>query len=559
MAVLTLKLYNPNAAVGSPKATLPNSFSRSFQGHFGDAGGGSFTLLQSDADLALVNYDDWVRCFLDGVCVFTFIVDRILRKVVDEGEEAKQVAVITGPGFGALTNRTKLYPPFGPRPLRSADTRTFGFAGIAHDRASWASGPNALQAGSDPGGAWYPDAPFGWPDQTAYWITHLPVGQEEQPGDGYFANTGASAIASFTLPEPRTVRVFAATDNGGEVWIDETLVYSLAANPDPSGWNQTQAYDLDLDAGSHFVAMKLTNFGPFVGFNPGAWIMSIYTLVAGGGDLDSVVLNTNGSSAWKYLDRPAVVPGCTPGRIVRQVLAESTARNTTYVTTDFTDSADSRSVAWTVTTDTGIQVGTTGLAVLQELAETYCDFDFDADFPVLHLYNSGTAGTNRTGTVVLGAGTNLTKLEVDGTSKGLANVLLVRYGKGYAEVIDSASVSARGRREEFLQLGQQPTLAQVNAIANALFDRVATPQVSLSAEVVPTGPVGFVDYFPGDLVTCPGEGGPSTVRVIAISVVEDVNGVVRTVPELSTLKEETAMSLARQVNRMIPGALRGSR
>lgn len=555
LPVLTMQLYNPGDAVVSPKATLENGFARSFVGHFGDAGGGSITLLQSDPDLALLDYDDWIRCFLDGVCVFSFIVERIVRKVVDEGEESKQVAVITGPGFGSLLDNHKLYPPYGPRPLRSADSRLYGYPGLSHDRSSWSAGPLVLQYGTDPTSPWYPKAPFGWPDPLAAWITHLPAGDEQEPGDGYYANVAVSPIASFTLPMARTVRVFAATDNGGDVYIDETLIYSLAANDDPAGWDQTQAYDLDLDAGDHFVAMKLTNFGPFVGFNPGAWIMAIYTLKSGGSSLDTVVLRTDGTTNWLFLDRPATVPGSTAGRIVGQVLAEGTARGATYVTTDATDSLDSRGAAWNATTDTGIQVGTKGLALVQELAETYCDFDFDPDFPVLHLYNPGTAGTDRSGSVSFAAQVNLTSLEIDGTAKSLANVLLIRYAKGYAEVVDSASVAAHGRREDFLQLGQQPTIAQVQAIAQALFARISEHEVSITGTILPTGPVGFVDYFPGDMVTCDGEDGPGAVRVIAITVAEDANGVVQTIPQLSTLKEVQAMNLTRQVNRLVPGAL----
>lgn len=559
LPVLTMKLYNPGDAVASPKADLEGGFGRTFLGHFGDYGGGSITLLQTDADLALVAYDDWIRCFIDGVCKFTFIVERIQRKVVDEGEEAKQVAIITGPGFGGLMDNSKLYPPYGPRPLRSADSRLYGFQGLSHDRSGWSDTPQALQYGTDPTSSWYPKAPNGYPDQLAAWITHLPPGDEQEPGDGYFANVGVSDIASFTLPAPRTVRLFAATDNGGEVWIDETLIYSLAANPDPSGWDQTQAFDLDLDAGDHLLAMKLTNFGPFVGFNPGAWIMSLYTLSQGGGALDTVVLRTDGTSDWLYLDRPATVPGSTAGRIIGQFFAESTDRGTTYVTTDATDSLDSLGEAWSSTTDTGIQVGTKGFAVLQEIAETYCDFDFEPDFPELHLYNPGTAGTDRSATVVFAAGTNLTSLEIDGSSKSLANVLLIRYAKGYAEVEDSASVAAHGRREDFLQLGQQPTLAQVQAIATALFARISEREVSITATTQPYGPVGFVDYFPGDMVTCDGESGPEAVRVVAITVAEDVNGVVHTIPQLSTLKEVQAMNLTRQVNRLVPGALGSAR
>lgn len=116
----------------------------------------------------------------------------------------------------------------------------------------------------------------------------------------------------------------------------------------------------------------------------------------------------------------------------------------------------------------------------------------------------------------------------------MANALLVRWADGYMEVTDAASITAVGRHEEFLSLGNAKSTEEATRAAEAALANIVSPE-RITAQVEPAGgDEPYADWGVGDTVTVPDStGSPVTRRVTSITVGEDEEGEPIYVPELA--------------------------
>lgn len=143
----------------------------------------------------------------------------------------------------------------------------------------------------------------------------------------------------------------------------------------------------------------------------------------------------------------------------------------------------------------------------------------------------------------------------------VSNALLVRHGGGgYHEIVEAASIAARGRREAYLELGTLPDAAAVDNIAAALFAVVAQPALSTAAGIEPVGAdQPYADYDLGDTVTAPDETGAAVaVRVRGLTVTEDDLGQVVFGQELRSRTLAAEERFQRWLRRFSSGALSGA-
>ena len=119
----------------------------------------------------------------------------------------------------------------------------------------------------------------------------------------------------------------------------------------------------------------------------------------------------------------------------------------------------------------------------------------------------------------------------------VTNVLLVRWAQGWVEVTDAASITAHGRHEDFLSLGDAATASEAVRVAEALLARLAVPSETLAIAVEPqgTGDSPYADFVTGDVVFAPDHAGTASPwRVRGITVTEDEEGQAIPVPELES-------------------------
>lgn len=117
----------------------------------------------------------------------------------------------------------------------------------------------------------------------------------------------------------------------------------------------------------------------------------------------------------------------------------------------------------------------------------------------------------------------------------ITNALLVRWAGGYTTVTNDDSITAYGRREDFLSAGDAQSTHEAERLALGLLARLAWPSEAITVAIEPTGTddVPYVDFAPGDNVTAPNAAGiPQSWRVKGITVTEDDEGHPIYVPEL---------------------------
>jgi hypothetical protein len=140
-----------------------------------------------------------------------------------------------------------------------------------------------------------------------------------------------------------------------------------------------------------------------------------------------------------------------------------------------------------------------------------------------------------------------------------ATVLLVRWARGWHEVVNTGAVSSLGRSEDSLALGAQETLAEVERVAHAQLGQVA--REAIEVDLVPTTPTDtpYAAFMVADTVTVPtSAGADATERVVALTVAEDENGHLTWAPELRDLILTQQERFEQAIARMGRGAMSGT-
>lgn len=321
------------------------------------------------------------------------------------------------------------------------------------------------------------------------------------------ATTNVIGVLEHGLTDGTAVKVIdRSTDNGLTIGTTyyvrdaTTDTFRLATSPGGS------AVDITADSTVDVETVELGTAG---------FLMSSATLDAVGNP-SATIVRTN-TTDWEVSQ---VEPLWRPAEILRTLVSEAQARGVYRVSSldisGFSASADSASAAWTTETSTNIRVGATLLDVHNELIEQDVDFRVDPDTFALQAYDA--LGADKSNTVYLTAGSNLTEL---GTSvdRRLKTVAVIRTSSGWA----TTAVPGQ-RREAYLEAGGATSANQARSLAAKLLERTGVTLESANAVTIMERPgaVPYVDFTVGDIVSIPNDsGGYDRARVLSLSATHD--------------------------------------
>lgn len=508
MTVVTLKAYD--STYGGTPVTLTAADSRQWLQQANDVGSGLCRLQKDHAQVASLPHDAIVQCLIDGTPVFAWVVEP--WEQVSVGEGADQLRTFSGRGTLCLWQWGIVYPALGIGRISPA-YRSFDFSSPDYDDSAWVAAEEIKQQ-SDTSSPWS-GAPRDWPDPDAYWIWSRAAvaGPPPQPvGVSYFRK-------KFTLADEATIAFFFTADDGFDLYLDGARV---AGETVAFQWGETKRFDVFLDPGDHYLAVRAENITrASASTNVAGFILSGIETDEGGQTLGSVVVSTD--ATWATEDYPATPPGWTPGKILRTLLNEVKARDSgpqpsplTNMTVDFSDTLDSDGVPWDEI-DISFPVRATYLDVIAQLVETSIDVRMAPDQLVLQAYVKGGAGSDVSATVAF-TPTNgtLTKLTHRG-SPITATHALTQYADGRWY---EASRSAVVRKEVGLEAGTAESTEAVDRIADAFFDHAAVETVTPAAQVEPTsGKTPYTDFEIFDTVSVTDEADAAEDRVVRDIVV----------------------------------------
>lgn len=378
-ADITVTAFSIND-MATPLGTFANLRDIQFQDQLSESGAGRVTLQNDDPQLALINPPFTVIRFdIQGWPAWTMIFEEYDATTVSQGELADQVTVWSGRGHLALLERGVIYPSGGVGRIPVQDDRTFTWTSIEYDDSTWINA-TVLGTAAAVKVTWgvlnvsFIDQDYPNDNASMLWATSGTV-LNAPDGDCYFRKV-------VTITATGRYLIYWLTDNTGDLYVDGALV-----DTSKGFWN-TSTVLIDLSAGDHVFAAKVTNFVQAV-FNPGGFLLSVYSTDSGGLPL---AVEAESDGTWKILQYPAVPPGMTPGQAIRICVGEWQARGgLAGVTLNFSDTIDSAAQPWPVV-DLATKVGTDILTFVRELAGAYIDVWMDPESLSLSAWNYGTRG-----------------------------------------------------------------------------------------------------------------------------------------------------------------------
>jgi hypothetical protein len=520
VTVLEVRLYDTDGA--TPLGVLSRRRGVSVREVFNGVGFGQVTVPAADA--SSVDYDQVVKVAYDGTVVAGFIVEEKTRTHVDD--RGLSWVTLRGRGLLAWLEDAVVYPAWGLKRWSPVD-RPFNFAGKGgnwEDRVTWTSPLGVAYTDTTTARAGFPRR---WPDRRAKWIW------KTDPTDTVAADTKNWFRSSFTISSARKVRFYVTADNRFQLFVDGTLILKTSdLKGEGATWKKTAVRTIRLDAGTHYIAVAASNGdGSETSL---AGLLVCVTQVQSNGKPGKVLRRTD-TTNWSVTDDE---PRWYPSEIVENLLTEANSRGVDRIgniTVGWTDDEDSSGRDWTTTAALKIRCGTTYLDVIHRMVDLGIDWWLDPATNSLKSYE--TRGTNRTASVLLKVAKNLAVYETAGTATG-KTFALVRSADRWTSATNSAGVSARGRRETFLEFGNLSGTATPNAAASRVLARTAVVGRSVQrVSAIPTPDARpFLDFAPGDRVTVTSTTATiSTARVLSITLLEDDDGLVTYEPELEVL------------------------
>jgi hypothetical protein len=243
-----------------------------------------------------------------------------------------------------------------------------------------------------------------------------------------------------------------------------------------------------------------------------------------GKELDSIVVRTG--TAWSV---SSTEPYWRPAMILRTLIEEAAARGVYRlggITFGF-DGTSPSSGSWTTEVDLTLKAGSSLLTVLDDMVDLGIDFWLNPSTMELEAWE--TRGTDKSGTVVLNIGTNLTAFTSQ-IEQSMKTVALVRTANGWLRAADNGLRTTNGWRETYLEYGSTASDDVARRQAQKHLARTGKTQViSTKVEVAPvTGALPYVDYTVGDVVAIPnpaGTGPAAKARILSIAMRPEGGGV----------------------------------
>jgi hypothetical protein len=404
------------------------------------------------------------------------------------GELADEDVQCMTPGLRHLLAYMPVRPEGGAFAADMPDARTFGWMSTAYSDAAWSTP-------IDEGITLSPS----WPSKLAKWIC---ADLTPAVGDILLAR------ASFTLTAATNVRFDYAGDDTVAFYVDGVQRSTAEAGGYPV------AFDVPLGAGSHQIAVTVTNLYP----TQCKLLCTVMSLTSAGKP-DKVLLNTD-LTHWKVKKvTSSTTVSMTAGAIFRQLLSEAQTAGdygASLLTTDFTDTVDSAGTSWPDIQSRTFPVGSTSLAdVVRELEDVAFDLRIKPDGTVQAWV---AQGSDVSSTVWFKPGVNLLGMTYQG-SPVRATIAWVRSDAGWAEVQNSTAISTYGKRYIGITSGVSASVAQGSQVGSGALSNYSRPQYVYTAQIrAVTGAVPFRDFKVGDTVKAPARGGAMTsLRVLSIT------------------------------------------
>lgn len=246
------------------------------------------------------------------------------------------------------------------------------------------------------------------------------------------------------------------------------------------------------------------------------------------------LIRRSNTSAWEVATEE---PKHRPAMILKTLLAEAQARGVfrlPSLATDFTQSTDSSSAAWTTAVDLSITVGSTLLQVMDQMVDLGADFAVDPASLTLQAFES--RGADKSATVRMMPGRNLMTYAVVSEPK-VKTSALVRTKDGWTQK-PSVGAETYGRRELYVEVGRTRSESTAAIVAGRILARTGKQRIVASAsDAAPVpGADPYTDFKVGDLVSVPAPTGTGwkRARVLSIAMADD-NGTATYTPELELL------------------------
>jgi hypothetical protein len=355
--------------------------------------------------------------------------------------------------------------------------------------------------------------PKGFPTKGAQWLWY------RNPDSKSSANEVCYFRRSFTLTQARRVKFWVCGDDTLEFQLDGEV--RLTAGP--GGWKKASTFVMNLSAGTHYVAAKVSNNPGSTGNQNRSGFLCAIARLDGDGEVTKWI-DRSSPSNWLIRRQRSTAPGWHAAQVVLQLAEEQRLRGCAShsgLTYGFTSSRDSASVGWVDRQERSLAVGTLGLDWLQQIQETGLDV---AMSPSLRLYLWRRRGTDRSNTIRLDQGTAHALDETGTAPPAIRNVGYARARSGWVGRTEAASVAARGRRETMITLGSSRSSTQTAAaLASMLPDMATTPQtieVRLSAV---SGPQPFRHFDVADWVSYRASGQTTWARYRVMSIGGETN------------------------------------
>lgn len=518
-----VRVYGPSGA--GAYVTLARRRGVQWLDELDAVGFGSVQVHASDpaATAANLAHGRVVKLVYSGAERFAFRIEKRETQVVSAQEEAGRWITLSGRGLLSLLGDAVVYPEQALT-RTSADERFFTFASVNttdwYVAGEWAAPVGVLSSDDTTARG---TLPADFPDAEAQWIWSTSPNSDSPGGTvNYFRST-------FTLDAVTLVTFYVTADNSFALWLNGEPVLA-SDEAEVFLWRTTSTYVVSLPAGTHTVAVRAVNAVTADDAANSAGLRVAIASTNSDGSPDTYLRRTDTTNWLVHTG----TPGWRAAHVMKKLLTEAQGREVTactYLTYDFTADVDSAAVAWTDRQDVAVRIGVESvLDVATKLAESAVDVNVT---PGMVLQGWKRRGADKTATVTLAAGMSLVDHKATSTA-ATATRALVRTGAGWVEVSDTAGETASGRKETGLSLGTAQSVDAATTVAQSVFVETSTAQTVIESAQMParTGATPYVDFGVGDDIRTAGEDGDVTVRVSALSCVEDEDGLLLFTPEL---------------------------
>lgn len=508
------------------------------------------------------------------VTLFDAVIRRRRRVIISPNDEAGEVWSVTAYDVGSdyAKRRVKAYPagqfynPAGGTAANArkgwepfSQTRTFGWPDptyVFEDHGATSAVQLWQQSNPLPFPYGRSGAPFGWLDNTAWWIWDRAISGLAHPQGTIYGSK------QFTLSGTRKLIIDSAGDDAYELYLNGVLLCARKMEEDGSTWTRLARTEVTVGPGTHTLRFSCTNEGGGTG-NIGGFICSVFNQANG-----SLICHTD--SSWKVIGYPAEI-GQTPGQILTVLLQDDpVTRGFPYPSLvpglTFGPVNDTAGRPQPIIPKFPVTCGRTVQEVIDQLAATYIEYEWlSGVYGVGHALSiwsaegvqvagGGTAPATTTsypeGRLRAGEGGNVQEVTADESTENLFTTLMYLWGKGYSELppdlsgiaAAAAAETAWGRHEGFLPIGDvdDPDTAFWTAFQNV--SSGCQPRYTVTTKLSDGAgrarrDVPFIHYGMHHTVPCPNidDGPDDDLRLVGMTLTENKDtGLVEIVPTYAT-------------------------